>query len=64
MKPVIPIRNPASREDVASAHAEGRRFGWLRSRFMRAPWPREGVSSCGRQGCAVCDQKKDLAHDN
>jgi hypothetical protein len=28
--------------------------GWLRSRFMGLPWPREGVAACGRRECPVC----------
>ena len=28
--------------------------GWLRSRFMGWPWPREGISACGRPTCSVC----------
>lgn len=28
--------------------------GWLRSRFMRWQWPREGVKACGRKECPVC----------
>jgi len=29
--------------------AEGRQFGW------GLPWPRDGISACGRPGCPVCD---------
>jgi len=28
--------------------------GWLRSRFVGQPWPREG----GRSGCPVCDAER------
>jgi len=34
--------------------------GWLRSRFMRWEWPREGVSPCGRAGCPICDPEPPL----
>jgi len=34
--------------------------GWLRSRFMHAPWPRPGVSACGRPGCPVCGETPTL----
>jgi hypothetical protein len=34
--------------------------GWLRSRFMRWEWPREGVSACGRNGCPFCDEEPPL----
>lgn len=32
--------------------------GWLRSRFMRWQWPREGVKACGRKECPVCSPSK------
>jgi len=35
-------------EEIAQVKAEGRQFGWLRSRLLGWPWPREGISSCGR----------------
>ena len=51
-----PERPPA--QDIADAKAEGLNPGSLRSRFMGQPWPRKGVSACGRQGCPVCDHGK------
>jgi len=42
-------------DEIAQVKAEGRQFGWLRSRLLGLPWPREGVSACGRPGCPVCD---------
>jgi len=43
----------------ARARAEsGPGPGWLRSRLLGLPWPREGISSCGRP---VCDAKRDDA---
>jgi hypothetical protein len=30
--------------------------GWLRSRLLGHPWPREGVAACGRASCPVCDR--------
>jgi len=42
-------------EEITSVKVEEYRLGWLRSRLLGRPWPREGVSSCGRLGCAVCD---------
>ena len=43
-------------EEIVQAKAEGgRQYGWLRSRLLGLPWPREGVSACGRPNCPVCD---------
>jgi len=58
MKPIDTLtrnREPAERDPGP---------GWLRSRFMGKPWPRPGVSACGRPGCPVCDPKsQSLPHD-
>lgn len=51
-------RERPTREEVEAVKAEGHSPGWLRSRFMGQPWPRKGVSACGRPGCAICDQGK------
>jgi hypothetical protein len=48
------MRKPTP-EEIAEVKAEGHRLGWLRSRMMKQPWPREGISACGRPGCPVCD---------
>jgi hypothetical protein len=42
-------------DEIAQVKAEGRQYGWLRSRLLGLPWPREGISACGRPGCPVCD---------
>ena len=42
-------------EEIGQVKAEGRQYGWLRSKLLGWPWPREGISSCGRRGCPVCD---------
>jgi hypothetical protein len=52
------MKHEPTRDEVESVKAEGRRPGWLRSRFMGQPWPREGVAACGRSVCEVCDQGK------
>jgi hypothetical protein len=49
-------RKCAPREEVAAVRAEGRQPGWLRSRFMGQPWPRDGLAACGRPHCEVCDK--------
>jgi hypothetical protein len=51
-------RERPTQEEVESVEAEGRSPGWLRSRFMDQPWPRKGVSGCGRPHCKICDQGK------
>jgi len=50
-------------EEIAQVEAEGRQYGWLRSRLLGLPWPREGVSACGRPGCPVCDAIPDRTED-
>jgi hypothetical protein len=51
-------RERPTRDEVEAVKAEGRRPGWLRSRFMGQHWPREGVSACGRSHCPICDEGK------
>jgi hypothetical protein len=50
-------------EEIAQVKAEGRQYGWLRSRLLGLPWPREGISNCGRLGCPVCDAIPDRTGD-
>jgi hypothetical protein len=50
-------------DEIAQVKADGRQFGWLRSRLLGWPWPREGVSACGRLGCSVCDAIPDRTED-
>jgi hypothetical protein len=42
--------------EAAAVKAEGRNFGWLRSRVMGLSWPRKGVCACGRAQCEVCER--------
>jgi len=42
-------------DEIAEVKEEGHRYGWLRSRLLGLPWPRDGISACGRPGCPVCD---------
>jgi hypothetical protein len=49
-------KRPPTRHEIEEVIAEGRhRFGWLRSRLLGLPWPREGVCACGRPSCEVCE---------
>jgi len=50
------MRKRPPREEVEAVKAEGRRPGWLRSRFMGQPWPRAGVCACGRPHCEICER--------
>ena len=46
-------------EEIAQVKVEGHQQpGWLRSRFIGWPWPRKGISACGRPDCPVCDAAK------
>jgi hypothetical protein len=56
-----PARERPSPEEIQQVKDEGRRLGWLRSRLLHQPWPRQGVCACGRARCAVCNPKPDLA---
>jgi len=51
------MRQRPTPDEIAQVKAEGRQFGWLRSRFAGWPWPREGISARGRPGCPVCDAR-------
>jgi hypothetical protein len=55
-------RERPTSEEVEAVKAEGHSPGWLRSRFMGQPWPREGVSACGRPHCEICDQSHGHMH--
>lgn len=50
MAPKIVTSEVLARREQALDHEPG----WLRSRFMRWTWPREGVETCGRTECPVC----------
>jgi hypothetical protein len=49
------MRKPPSADEIAQVKAEGHQFGWLRSRMLGLPWPREDISACGRLNCPICD---------
>jgi hypothetical protein len=38
--------------------------GWLRSRFMHWPYPRPGITACGRRSCPVCGPPRMPAVDD
>jgi hypothetical protein len=51
-------REPPSAQERETVKIEGQYSpGWLRSRFMRAVWPRPGVAPCGRVRCKICEPR-------